>query len=129
MMAVSTAHNHPSQFVRCSLQHAALWTLPGLTVSHHPHFSILRQHSRVVHVKWNSIHVLNWGLVHSIILCTKCCAPAIVMHWQLSHTCQSSLRCLLLIHNALPVRVCFSNSGFLHSTPNHLLLLCRSFSL
>ena len=76
-------------------------------------------------MKWNNniLIQLNWGLVHSIILRTKCCAPAIVMHWQLTHTCQSSLCCLLLVHNALLVCVCFGGMGFLHSTP------CCSFSV
>ena len=88
--------------------------LVGLTVSHRPHFSMFLFSGITVawyipwSVKCNSIHVLiqlNWGLVHSIYYVPNVVAPAIVMHWQLPHTCQSSLCCLLFVHNALPVRV------------------------
>ena len=102
--------------------------LVGLTVSHRPHFSMFLFSGSTVawyipwSVKWNSVLIqLNWGLVHSIYYVPNVVAPAIVMHWQLPHTCQSSLCCLLLVHNAL-LSVCFSGMGFLHSTPNHLLL-------
>ena len=83
--------------------------LVGLTVSHRPHFSMFLFSGSTVawyipwSVKWNS--VLNWGLVHSIYYVPNVVAPAIVMHWQLHHTCQSSLCCLLFVHNALLVRV------------------------
>ena len=33
------------------------------------------------------LYICNWGYKYTV---TKCCAPAIVMHWQQSYTCQSS---------------------------------------
>ena len=73
----------------CIYMHAYI-RLVGLTVSHHPHFSMFLFSGSTVawyipwSVKWNSVLIqLNWGLVHSIYYVPNVVAPAIVMHWQL----------------------------------------------
>ena len=95
--------------------------LVGLTVSHRPHFSMFLFSGSTVawyipwSVKWNS--VLNWGLVHSIYYVPNVVAPAIVMHYALATFSVLSAVCTQCTASA-----CFSGMGFLHSTPNHLLL-------
>ena len=89
-----------------------------LLLLHHPHFSTsfssLLSGSCVVYAMEKYVTTKLGVRVHSIyILRTKCCAPAIVMHWQLtSHLPIFSVLSAVGIHNALLVCVCvcFSNS-------------------
>ena len=77
----------------------------GLTVSPSTFFYSLFSGSTVA---WCIPWSVKWNNMVSTVR-TKCCAPAIVMHWQLT--------------SHLPVCACFSNSvawDYSNSTPNHL---------
>ena len=94
---------------------------------HHPHFlcfSILcsqaAQMCGICHGVWGGI-TTKLGVSTQYILRTKCCAPAIVMHWQLtSHLPIFSVVDKQCTAKCVCVFLQFSGMGFLHSTPNLL---------